>query len=301
MLVPNRHGNSSSYRYGFQGQEKDDELKGEGNSLNFTFRMNDPRIGRFFAPDPLTKSYPWNSTYAFSENDVIRAIELEGLEKYVVNISKSWGNNKLQIITYDKIVLDPPGPRGNGVAVKLNMFGDIKYLYGESAKDGQDFTKYYEGDGIPGHPLERYNDSKGNATIGYGHLMSEADKKKYPITAKGKIIGSKISENDANSSFGKDYFNHKIFALGALKIKDLSSKQEDAIIDFGYNIRNAVKRIGEFDKSKGAINILEYMSGGTGIEKRRVGEAVLCKEGDYIKFDEVKDAKTKNTINEAIK
>lgn len=53
MLVPNRHGSSNSYRYGFQGQEKDDELKGEGNSLNYTFRMHDPRVGRFFAVDPL--------------------------------------------------------------------------------------------------------------------------------------------------------------------------------------------------------------------------------------------------------
>jgi RHS repeat-associated protein len=80
MLVPNRHGSSSAYRYGFQGQEKDDELKGEGNSLNYTFRMHDPRIGRFFATDPLFRSYPWNSLYAFSENRVIDGLELEGLE-----------------------------------------------------------------------------------------------------------------------------------------------------------------------------------------------------------------------------
>jgi RHS repeat-associated protein len=80
MLVPNRHGSSTSYRYGFQGQEKDDELKGEGNSLNYTFRMHDPRVGRFFARDPLFKTYPWNSDYAFSENKVIGHIEFEGLE-----------------------------------------------------------------------------------------------------------------------------------------------------------------------------------------------------------------------------
>ena len=30
MLVPNRHGSSSAYRYGFQGQEKDDELENAG-------------------------------------------------------------------------------------------------------------------------------------------------------------------------------------------------------------------------------------------------------------------------------
>jgi RHS repeat-associated protein len=80
MLVPSRHGSSDSYRYGFQGQEKDDELKGEGNSLNYTFRMHDPRIGRFFARDPLEMSYPHNSPYAFSENRVIDGVELEGLE-----------------------------------------------------------------------------------------------------------------------------------------------------------------------------------------------------------------------------
>ena len=52
MLVPNRHGSSTAYRYGFNGMEKDDELKGEGNSLNYTFRMHDSRVGRFFALDP---------------------------------------------------------------------------------------------------------------------------------------------------------------------------------------------------------------------------------------------------------
>jgi len=81
MLVPNRHQDSKEYRYGFQGQEKDDELKGEGNSMNYTFRMHDTRIGRFFAIDPLTKSYPWYTPYSFSGNKVIAFTELEGLEE----------------------------------------------------------------------------------------------------------------------------------------------------------------------------------------------------------------------------
>lgn len=80
--MPNRHGDDNSYRYGFQGQERDDEIKGDGNSLNFEFRMHDPRLGRFFARDPLAWKYPYNSPYAFSENRVIDCIELEGGEKY---------------------------------------------------------------------------------------------------------------------------------------------------------------------------------------------------------------------------
>ena len=41
--------------------------------------MHDPRVGRFFAVDPLAGKYPWNSPYAFSENRVIDGVELEGL------------------------------------------------------------------------------------------------------------------------------------------------------------------------------------------------------------------------------
>ncbi|WP_124019464.1 DUF6443 domain-containing protein [Flavobacterium hydrophilum] len=81
MIVPSRHGKSEDYRYGFQGQEKDDEIKGgEGNSLNYTFRMHDPRVGRFFGRDPLESRYPFYSPYAFSGNRVIDSGELEGLE-----------------------------------------------------------------------------------------------------------------------------------------------------------------------------------------------------------------------------
>jgi RHS repeat-associated protein len=85
MQIPGRIYNSSSYRYGFQRQEKDDEIKGSGNSINYKYRMHDPRLGRFLSLDPLAPDYPYNSPYAFSENRVIDAVELEGLEKYVVH------------------------------------------------------------------------------------------------------------------------------------------------------------------------------------------------------------------------
>jgi len=72
---------SLSYRFGFNGQEKDNEVYGEGNAYSFEYRVHDPRIGRFLSVDPLAWKYPWNSTYAFAENDVIRYIDLEGRER----------------------------------------------------------------------------------------------------------------------------------------------------------------------------------------------------------------------------
>lgn len=71
-----------TYRFGFQGQEKDNEIKGVGNSVNYKYRMHDPRLGRFLSTDPLEKDYPWNSPYAFSENRVIDGIDLEGAEYF---------------------------------------------------------------------------------------------------------------------------------------------------------------------------------------------------------------------------
>jgi RHS repeat-associated protein len=79
-------------RYLFQAQEMDDEIKGEGNSVNYKYRMHDPRLGRFFSVDPLFKDFPSNSSYAFSENNVIHAVELEGLEK--VHVYNKWMDSK---------------------------------------------------------------------------------------------------------------------------------------------------------------------------------------------------------------
>lgn len=79
MLIAPLSTNSEGYRYGFQGQEMDNEIKGVGNSINYTYRMHDPRIGRFFAVDPLAHKFSFNSPYGFSENRVVDGIEFEGL------------------------------------------------------------------------------------------------------------------------------------------------------------------------------------------------------------------------------
>ncbi len=80
VLLKERTIETANYRRGFQGQETDDEVKGEGNSVNYKYRMHDPRVGRFFTVDPLFKEFPWYTPYSFSGNEVTIKIELEGLE-----------------------------------------------------------------------------------------------------------------------------------------------------------------------------------------------------------------------------
>jgi len=77
----------SKYRYGFQKQEMDNEVSGFGNHYEFKYRGYDPRIGRFWSVDPLASKYPWNSTYAFAENEPITHFDLEGTERYHYTLS----------------------------------------------------------------------------------------------------------------------------------------------------------------------------------------------------------------------
>ncbi len=105
MTLPNRSGSVDSYRYGFQGQEKDDEVKDiPGSSINFTFRMYDSRIGRFFAVDPLTSDYPFYSPYSFSGNKVISHKELEGGEEMQVIGDFETGEPNILTATGKKLV-----------------------------------------------------------------------------------------------------------------------------------------------------------------------------------------------------
>ncbi len=85
MMMPERNFNSTDYRYGFSGVEMDNEIKGNGNSYDFLFRVYDPRIGRFLSLDPLQKKFPALSTFQYAGNCPIAAIDLEGLEPATIN------------------------------------------------------------------------------------------------------------------------------------------------------------------------------------------------------------------------
>jgi RHS repeat-associated protein len=93
MEMPGRRFAASSlYRYGFNGKENDNEVKGEGNEQDYGMRIYDPRLGRFLSVDPLTKDYPSWSPYPFAMNNSISGIDLDGLEYYYSADGKFLGN-----------------------------------------------------------------------------------------------------------------------------------------------------------------------------------------------------------------
>jgi hypothetical protein len=77
-------------KYRFQKQELQNKEFSDGSGLEmyeFKYRMDDPQIGRFWSVDPLASKYVYNSPYAFSEDKVTNAIELEGLEAVPLSTS----------------------------------------------------------------------------------------------------------------------------------------------------------------------------------------------------------------------
>lgn len=80
MQMPGRNVSSSTYRYGFNGKENDNEVKGTGNQQDYGMRIYDPRVGKFLSEDPLTSKYPSWTPYTFAMDRPIDGIDLDGLE-----------------------------------------------------------------------------------------------------------------------------------------------------------------------------------------------------------------------------
>ena len=76
--MPSR-GIEGKYRYGFNGKEKDDGVKGTGNSYNFGERIYDPRLGRWLTTDPHFKADL--SPYNFAACNPINFIDPDGKDE----------------------------------------------------------------------------------------------------------------------------------------------------------------------------------------------------------------------------
>jgi RHS repeat-associated protein len=74
---------SGSYRYGFNGMENDNEIKGDGNSLDFGARIYDSRLGRWLSVDPIQSKFPDLTPYQFVSNSPLILVDPNGMENII--------------------------------------------------------------------------------------------------------------------------------------------------------------------------------------------------------------------------
>jgi len=79
------------YRYGFNGMEKDDEVKGSGNSYDFGARMYDARVGRWWSRDKFEASKSYISTYSSFRNNSMLFVDPDGNDEIISIVIKQQG------------------------------------------------------------------------------------------------------------------------------------------------------------------------------------------------------------------
>lgn len=108
------------YRYGFNGKENDKDFGNKQLVQDYGFRMYNPAIGKFLSVDPMRDHIPWNTPYAFAENDVLRNIDYNGLIKVIVNIVQ---NGKILFTTTEEreIVEESLGISRTAMTININV------------------------------------------------------------------------------------------------------------------------------------------------------------------------------------
>jgi len=79
LAMDGRTVQDSTYRYGFNGMEGDDEVNGPGRSYTTEFRQYDPVVGRWWGVDALSSQMPEWSPYNFVFDNPLRMVDLTGI------------------------------------------------------------------------------------------------------------------------------------------------------------------------------------------------------------------------------
>jgi RHS repeat-associated protein len=127
-------GENNTYRYGFNGKENDDEVKGVGNELNYGARIYDTRIGRFLSLDPEQTKYATFTPYQYTKNNPIAYVDIEGkyslfihymLTRYMLMKAGVPEVQANLIAHYGSVYVDNPGGVRNSNEWHIHDKGDI--------------------------------------------------------------------------------------------------------------------------------------------------------------------------------
>ncbi|RFS18648.1 hypothetical protein DVR12_27435 [Chitinophaga silvatica] len=201
---------SGTYRYGFNGKENDNEVKGEGNQQDYGMRVYDPRIGRFLSGDPLQAQRTWMSPYNFVQNSPIIKIDPSGGldDDYMIRKNGDIIVNKTDD-KFDRFYVETSQKQVDYMLVRSYK------LAGQLEKNGNGLVAFPEkGENWDSYGVvESGGQSKGVKNgKSFDEFVGAGDNFVKPITAAGlfgilnevKVAGITISFGDMSSNNGSD-------------------------------------------------------------------------------------------------
>jgi RHS repeat-associated protein len=223
MPMPGRSYTGESYRFGFNGKEKDPEgMGGGGATYDYGFRIYNPQLAKFLSVDPLFQSYPWYTPYQFAGNKPIQSVDLDGLEEFDYREIPNYNNTgqTLVLITTGNDILDRKEFRitdGNGNVSDQFRFRRIDELmrrarFNQKDKQGTKDKAGFSMD-VPYDPtIAVYSpDRTGPSPVledGFQHNMrgiaflmnADAETTRQPIISIGEISRSRVLPPDFSSN-----------------------------------------------------------------------------------------------------
>lgn len=247
---------SLDYRFGFNGMEKDNEAKGQGNSYDFGARIYDSRLGRWMSADPFFNKTPDWSPYRGMLDNPLLFVDPGGKTEYIVTITINalTGETAIEITTTAKIMTD-----GMRHARTTWLAGSEYYV-----------NEYYDYANVT---IKTVNPETGVTTTTTGTIIfNETESKDETIVLKdGEKCGTTLKEEFKKEDHGiqvnfgigmsgsGDGPLHQDFAkhiLGHINFNDLNLALKRSSLSTGWNPGKGTWRKMESGKVKEWINNL---------------------------------------------
>jgi RHS repeat-associated protein len=247
MQMPGRK-LSGGYRYGFNGKENDNEVKGEGNQQDYGMRIYDGRIGKFLSTDPLAKKYPELSAYQFASNSPIENSDLDGAE--AISEIKSGLARKMEMRVFSVSMKDAEAK------VKENQIRALLYYYATNpnahAKQSISEAPKEVSDRVRQLRREHFQDPETGEKTAAGRFFENTHYEKFndnivtPMAeaaigeGAGKFLfrgGSLISRNAAKTGVSK--LPTQIHHFATNKSKTFTPQMSQIADEFGLSLNGA--------------------------------------------------------------
>ncbi len=258
MIMNGRNWNTSGYRFGFNGQEKDNEIYNNESTTTALFWEYDGRIGRRWNRDSEVK--PFQSDYlCFSDNPILR-VDFKGNTDYI--------NSKGEKVGSD-------GNTGNGRVILVTNASTIKLINKSTSFQIESLPadSYYE---LP--PYEVRQEMKRQVSdlgdIAYKEVGGQIEQ----FTQYGDDNVTKIDEGIANvpwedgpsyKSFGDRAYIKEVIDQGRNPLKDKKNTDRKTLYKWHthpngiLDEKNRPMSYSQYKRSKMAENVNNTSFGGT--------------------------------------